>query len=504
MRKSFSILLFLGWFIGLINSASPAFSTEFLSNLFSLKENKAKETNITSNFTSHPTKVSFVQHPLPSIIKTKGIYEPYIYQLKNGLQVAIITNKRSPVVKQYVFYRVGSMDDPLGKTGIAHFLEHLMFLGGTKYLGPKQFDKVIDRLGAEKNAYTTYDHTAYYEEAPKEGLEEIIKVEAGRMEQLDLTENLVLPERDVILEERNMRLDNEPEALMDEAIRRALFQNHPFGWPVIGWKNEMQGLTLKDAQDFHYHWYCPNNAIVVIAGDVTVEEVKPFIDKYYAPIAARPIKVRNNMQEPQDRGVRVRLRKESERVKQPMFQRIYKTSSLSYGDTREVFPLRVCAYILSNGQNSKLYQYFVKKKKLATQVSFGNMDALMGPGVAAFSILPASDKSVQVIEKELEFFIKELLEKGLTNEEVEQAKERMLATFDYARDTVFSGANAIGSALVRGRSIDEIEHMPAYLKAVTSKDVNFYMKELLSRKDYMIAELLPLPILEKSPERKKQ
>lgn len=446
---------------------------------------------LTSDFTYEPTVLSHIITPLPEISKTKGIFNPQTVKLKNGLQVVVITNRRSPVVQQMVFYKVGSVDDPRGKSGIAHFLEHLMFNGKSKYAAPKQFDKIIKRLGGIHNAFTTFDMTAYYEQCPKEALEQVIKLEAGRMEELHLTNDIVKPERDVILEERSMRLDNVPEQTLFEAVMRALYQNSGMGRHPLGWRNEMEGLTLEDAQDFHYHWYCPNNAIVVFMGDVTLEEVKPLVEKYYGSIAARPIKKRTLLIEPVFRGVDMRLVKKSDRVKQPMLERLYKISTLSYGNACDVFPLRVLTYILSNGQNSLLYKHFVTEKKMATAADFSALDTVVAPGFASFSLLPAPDIDMKDLETELESFLEDLIKKGISDKLVDEAKQRMLSTFKYANDNVFSGGQAIGSALVRGRSIDEVEFMPDYLEAVTPSQVNKVMKDLFERKDYLIALLLP-------------
>lgn len=447
---------------------------------------------VEKEFSFDPTKVEAISKSLPKVEKPKGVFHPKTVKLKNGLQVVVIHNPRAPVVKQFVFYKVGSMDDPPGKSGIAHFLEHLMFLGKSKYAAPQQFDKQIIRLGGHSNAWTMMDHTAYYEEVPKGALEEIIKLEAGRMEELHLTADQVKSERDVILEERSLRIDNNPERIFAEAVVRALYQNNEIGRPIIGWRHEMEGLNLKDVQEFHFHWYCPNNAVLVIVGDVTMEDVLPMVRKYYGSIESRPIKRRYNLRNPVDRGVRFHLSHRSPRVKQPTLERIYLVPSLSYGDTTKIFPLRVLRYILSEGQNSKLYQHFVKKKKMASVAEFSNNTyKFMGPAMAAFNIYPNPGYTNKDLLKELNQFVAELLEKGVTEQEVEEAKKRMLLTFEYARDNVFSGGYGIGTALVRGRTWDEVEALPNYLENVTHKQVMDVLKWLFSRKDYLIAELLP-------------
>src|SRR5215813_12750674 len=234
---------------------------------------------------------------LASLSAQAAVFSPSTITLANGLQVVVIENHRAPVVTHMVWYRVGAADEVPGKTGIAHFLEHLMFKG-TKTVPPEGFSEIVARLGGNENAFTTADYTAYFQSVAVEHLEEMMKLEADRMVNLVLTDDVVLPERDVILEERRQRIDNDPGAQLMEMARAVLFLNHPYRMPTIGWENEMRGLTTADALAWHTKWYEPGNAIVVISGDVTMDQVRPLAEKYYGALPATVVPARARPDEP--------------------------------------------------------------------------------------------------------------------------------------------------------------------------------------------------------------
>ncbi len=219
------------------------------------------------------------------------------FRLANGLDVVVIPDRRTPVVTHMLWYRIGSADSPPGKSGLAHFLEHLMFKGTEKNPAGR-FSQVVATIGGQENAFTSQDYTAYFQRVTKENLEQVMTFEADRMTGLVLTDEVVDPERLVILEERRSRTDNEPQAQLGEMVNAALYLNHPYRLPVIGWKHEMEGLTTEDAIDFYRRWYRPNNAILVLEGDITVEEVRPMVEKYYGAVPAGEAIERNRLEEP--------------------------------------------------------------------------------------------------------------------------------------------------------------------------------------------------------------
>src|ERR1700723_711537 len=211
---------------------------------------------------------------------------PATFTLGNGLQVVVIPDHRTPVVTQMIWYKVGSADETPGKSGLAHFLEHLMFKGTSKHPAG-EFSETVLRAGGNENAFTSSDYTGYFQRVPREQLGSMMEFEADRMTGLVLKDENVLPERDVVLEEFNMRVANNPEARLTEQIMAALYLNHPYGRPVIGWRPELEKLNREDALAFYRRFYTPNNAVVVIAGDVTEAEVRPLVEKTYGKVARR-------------------------------------------------------------------------------------------------------------------------------------------------------------------------------------------------------------------------
>ena len=217
------------------------------------------------------------------------VFDPESFMLDNGLQVVVITNRRAPIVTHMVWYKVGAADEAAGESGNAHFLEHLMFKG-TKTLAPGEFSRIIAKNGGRENAFTGHDFTGYHQTVARDRLEIVMKYEADRMANLVLTDEVVLPERDVILEERRSRVDNDPGSKLQEMVRATLFLNHPYRIPVIGWEHEINELSTETALGFYKRWYAPNNAILVVAGDVTAAEVRPLAEKYYGKVAKRPFR----------------------------------------------------------------------------------------------------------------------------------------------------------------------------------------------------------------------
>ena len=229
------------------------------------------------------------------------------FSLENGMEAVVIEDNRAPVVTHMVWYRAGAADEPPGKSGIAHLLEHMMFKG-TDEIPEGAFSKIIAENGGRDNAFTSLDYTGYFQNIASDRLDLVMKMEADRMTDLRITEELLAPERDVVLEERNQRTENDPGSLFGEQLDAAMYQNHPYGIPVVGWKSEIEGLTLKDALDFYDRWYAPDNAILVVAGDVSVDEVKRLAEIYYGPIPARGIAQRVRPAEPPHRAARRRDR----------------------------------------------------------------------------------------------------------------------------------------------------------------------------------------------------
>jgi len=415
------------------------------------------------------------------------VFNPSTITLANGLQVVVIENHRAPVVTHMVWYRVGAADEVPGKTGIAHFLEHLMFKG-TKTVPPSGFSQIVARLGGSENAFTTEDYTAYFQSVAVEHLEEMMKLEADRMVNLVLTDDVVMPERDVILEERRQRIDNDPGSQMMEMARAALFLNHPYRMPTIGWENEMRGLTTADAIAWHQKWYQPSNAIVVISGDVTMDQVRPLAEKYYGVLPATVAPVRARPDEPAQFAPR-RLTKEDPRVQLASWTRLYQAPSYHRGAKEHAYALEVLAELLGGGTSSRLYRSLVVEQKVATSAGSGydgdNLD------LSTFSLYASAQSGggVDAIEPAMDAEIARLLKDGVTEDEVARAKKSLQAEAVKARDSLSGPARLVGAALATGSTIEDIEAWPDRIGAVTVADVNAAAKAVFDI-DYSVTSIL--------------
>lgn len=398
-----------------------------------------------------------------------GVFNPKTFTLANGMQVVAIENHRIPAVTHMVWYKAGAAAEPWGQSGLAHYLEHLMFKG-TRDQPPGEFSRLVATNGGRENAFTTQDYTAYYQTVARDRLELVMRLEADRMANLVIDPDLAKPELQVVLEERRSRVDNDPGAQLDEQMRAVQFLHHPYGIPVIGWEPEIRNLTAADAFRFYRTHYAPNNAILVVAGDITVEELKPLAEKYYGSIPARAIAPRPDVLEPKPIAAR-RVSLESIQVRRPSLSRSYLAPS--HGETLrpEVYALEVLNEILGGGATSRLYRSLVMEQKLA--VGIGTHYSANGRDLTRFSISASPQENVDLarLETALDAEIAKLLENGVTVDEVERAKGRLQAQAIYARDSLETGARAIGAALALGRTIDDVETWPERIGAVTAERV---------------------------------
>lgn len=397
------------------------------------------------------------------------LFEAHEFKLANGLTAVVIPNHRAPIVTQMVWYKVGAADEPLGKSGIAHFLEHLMFRG-TKAVPPGAFSRIVAENGGRDNAFTTHDYTAFFQQVAADRLELVMKLESDRMANLQITDKVVTPEREVILEERRQRIDNNPAALFDEQLDTALFLHHPYRIPTIGWESEMHGLTTADARAFYHRWYAPNNAILVVAGDVTTQQVKALAEKYYGDIPARAVPARHRVAEP-PKVAAARLTMKSPRVSEVSWTREFLAPSYRAGDKQYAYALEVLAEVLGGSADSPLYKGLVIDHPLALSAG-----AFYDPNVydlATFGFTARLKNGVAVADYESAFgaIIKHALEGGISNDAVERAKKRMVSAAAFARDSLSGPARIVGAALATGRSLDDVENWPERIGAVTLDQV---------------------------------
>jgi zinc protease len=376
-----------------------------------------------------------------------------------------------------VWYRCGAADEEAGHSGIAHFLEHLMFKG-TPTVGPGEFSKIVARNGGEDNAFTFYDYTAYFQTIAVDRLDLIMKLEADRMQNLSLTDDQVYPERDVIVEERRQRIESSPQARLVEAMRYALLPNSPYGRPAIGWKQEMEQLTTADAVAWYKKWYTPSNATLIVVGDVKPDQVKALAEKYYGSIQSHPVPPRIRPQVAPLGGADRRLTLRDENIHQPAFYRMYVAPNYSEKTKKTALALEVFDEIFGTGTTSRLYKALAVKLRVATGVSSSYDDTAIDPIAYDISATPAPGKDVAEVEKAVDDVIQDLLKNGVTDAEVADAKTRLQAQAILARDSLSGPAHSIGEAVATGQSIDDVENWPDNIAAVTTEEVNTAMRSV--------------------------
>ena len=420
-----------------------------------------------------------------------AVFNPASFTLSNGLQVVVISNHRAPIAIQMMWYRVGAADEPIGESGVAHFLEHLMFKG-TKDVPPGEFSKTVAANGGQDNAFTSHDYTAYFQRVAKDRLELVMKLEADRMTNLVLTDAEVLPERDVVLEERRSRTGNNPGAQLYEHSRAALYMNHPYRLPVIGWKSEIEKLTTEAALAFYRRYYAPNNAILIIAGDVTADEIKPLAEKYYGPIPRRPVPPRVRAAEPEQRAAR-RVVLESPRVRQPSWSRTYLAPSYTTATGPEAYALQVLAEILGGNTTSRLYRSLVVDQAVAASASAWYSADGLDSGQFGISGSPRPGTGIDAVETAISAQIKRVLNNGVTVDEVARAKRSLRAGAIYVRDSLRAGPNIFGRALTSGRTIEDVESWPERIGGVTVADVDAAAKAVFRDNRSVTSVLLPEP-----------
>jgi len=393
------------------------------------------------------------------------------FKLANGLELVVVPDHRTPVVTHMIWYRVGSADETPGKSGLAHFLEHLMFKGTAK-IPAGTFAQTLNEIGGQENAFTAADYTAFYQRVPRENLDTVMAFEADRMSGLVLKDENVLPERDVVLEEQNQRVANDPGAQLTEQVMAALYLNHPYGRPVIGWRHEIEALTREDALAFYRHFYTPNNAVVVIAGDVTPEEGGALAEQTYGKVARRSeLGPRMRPQEPRPTSMR-QVMFADPRVAQPGLNRSYLVPSFATAGTAgDAEALEVLAQILGGGATSRLYRTLVVDKLIAADAgAWYQGDALDATRFGLYAS-PRPGTSLPELEQALDAVLADVLEHGVSADELERAKTRLIADFVYAQDNQMTLARFYGQALTTGLTVADLRARPDRIRALTADQV---------------------------------
>lgn len=423
------------------------------------------------------------------------------FTLDNGLQVVLIPNHRAPVITHMVWYKTGAIDEPRGQSGVAHFVEHLMFKG-TEKTPPGEFSKIVSAMGGNDNAFTSQDYTAYHESVSADRLKDVMEMEADRMTGLTFPPDHVLSERKVVMEERRERTDNDPRAYFEEQMRAALFVNHPYGNPVVGWLQEVDSLERENVKHFYEQHYAPNNAVVVVSGDVTMKELKPLAEKIYAPIPKRDVAERKWTGVP-PLLANTRLTLHHPSVRQPVVSRIYRVPSYIQ-NREESLALQVLESILDGGAATRLYKTLVVDQRMASSVDFSYQTDALSDGTISVSLVPADDAGPEELEWAFDSVLRKLVTEGVTEDELRRAKDRMKDEAVFARDSLMGPAMIFGQALTTGETIDDVEFWPDNIEKVTAAQVNEVAKKYLNPDDYgsrpyVTGYLLPPAPVEETP-----
>ena len=410
-------------------------------------------------------------------------------RLDNGLEIVVIPDHRAPVVTHMIWYRNGSADDPVGKSGIAHFLEHLMFKG-TKLHPQGHFSEVVASLGGQENAFTSNDYTAYFQRIAKEHLGTLMGFEADRMTNLVLSDEVVDPERDVVLEERRMRTDTDPSSQLAEAVQSALFGHHPYGKPIIGWKHEIEGLDRRDAFAYYERFYTPENAILIVAGDVGFDDVKRLADETYGRIPARgEAPVRERPMEPPAHAHRLVTLADA-KVEQPSAQRLYLVPSYRTGGDGAM-ALEVMSHHLGGGQTSMLYRRLVLELKIAVAAGAYYMGTALDDTRLYVWAIPTENTSLEALDEAVGKVVREVATTLAEPADLARAKTRLIADAVYAQDNQTTLARWYGAALTTGLTADDVAHWPERIDAVSAEAVRDAAATWLVRRRAVTGFLLP-------------
>ncbi len=406
----------------------------------------------------------------PAVAQARDNEAVTAFTLENGMQVVVVEDHRAPVVQQMVWYRAGSADEPKGASGVAHFLEHLLFKATDK-MESGEFSATVAANGGQDNAFTSYDYTAYFQRVAADRLELMMQMESDRMKNIRLTPENIETERDVILEERNQRTENSPGALLNEQVSATQYLNHRYGTPVIGWKHEMQELQLKDTLAFYALYYSPNNAILVVSGDVMPDEVKTLAEKYYGAIPANPdLPERLRTKEPPQIAER-RVTYRDARVAQPYISRSYMAPERDSGAQDKAAALTILAEILGGGTTSFLAEKLQFDTQVATYTGAFYSGATLDGTTFGFAVVPAAGVTLEEAEAALDGALAEFMEAGVDPEQLERIKLQIRADQIYARDNADSVANRYGQALAIGLTVEDVQAWPDVLEAVTGEDI---------------------------------
>jgi len=426
-----------------------------------------------------------------TLLSTAGWANPYETTLKNGLRVIVKEDHRAPTAVQMVWYRIGSMDEIDGQSGVAHVLEHMMFKGTPK-VGPGEFNKRVAAAGGRDNAFTSRDYTAYFQQVPKEKLAEVMALEADRMRHLNVNAKAFAQEIKVVMEERRMRTDDNPEAKLFEQMNAVAFQAHPYRRPIIGWMDDLEKMSAADARAWYDQWYVPNNAYVVISGDVDHRAVFKLAEKTYGGLKGRALPARRQPVEPAQEGTRRITVKAPAEL--PVLIMAWKAPVLhDANQDSEPYALEMLAAILNGHDAARFNKKLVREDKIAVTVDFGYDGTARGPGMIYLSGTPAEGQSATQLEHALRAEISRLQQDGVSAAELQRARAQLVAGQVYKLDSMFGQALEIGQTEAVGLSYKDLDRMLDRLKAVSADEV------LAVAKKYLVDDTLTVGVLDPQP-----
>ena len=420
------------------------------------------------------------------------------FKLENGMEVAVIPDSRATSVTHMVWYRVGSADEVAGKSGIAHFLEHLLFKGTDKF-PDNALDKTVRRVGGNHNAFTSFDYTAYFQKVTREHLPLMMEIEADRMMNTNFTPEDVTVERKVVLEERARGIETSPHAQMTAAVALAMWKNHPYRRPIIGWRHEIEALTHQDLRDFYEKYYTPANAVLVVSGNVSVEEVKGLAEKYYGVLENRAPEYKpDRPSEPDDFLLRQEITIRHQQITNESISITFRVPSYATGNSGDFEALNMLSEILSGTTRSRIYKDFVVDRQIATSAGAFVRSTSRDDTEFVLYGTPKDDVTLAEMEAELLAAIEKVANEGVTQEELSRALNRLFSDAIYAQDSASSLANLMGSTMTIGRTLDNIRAWPDRMRAVTPKDVQEAASKFFNP-DKSVVGLLRRPLETKDP-----
>jgi len=412
--------------------------------------------------------------------------------LANGLRLIIKEDHRAPTVVQQVWYRAGSMDESPGTTGVAHVLEHMMFKG-TRNVGPEEFSRLVAEAGGRENAFTNTDFTVYHEQVHRDRLPLIMRLEADRMANLAIRPEEFAREIKVVMEERRLSTDDQPRALLDESLLATAFAAHPYKWPTIGWMQDLQNMTWRDAQSWYRSWYAPNNATVVVVGDVEPEQVIAWAKRYYGPVARKAVPARKAQSEPEQRGMKRVIVKAPAEL--PFVRLAYKAPALRDPQKDwEPFALAVLVKVLGGNDAARLNQVLVRERRIATSAGADYELISRGPGMVFLNAAAAQGHSGGELEAALREIVAQVASKGVSEEELGRAKVQLLSQLVFRRDSFFAQAMELGELESSDLSFRDADRIPERYKAVTAQQVQSVAAKYLVDDGLTVALLDPQPL----------